>query len=154
PAPFITAEGAFNPGYGCSGNVTGVVNLSPAGCANPAAKTPWVEAKSQPRRSDLPAYVAVASQWTWHGDGFEARYITGGVNYHFVLSGSNDQAPITEYTLPGALGAPGLVVHPRSAFKYEELNGFWSHELNVLSPGDGPLQWLVGSFLFDQHFRQ
>jgi iron complex outermembrane receptor protein len=153
-APFATAEGAFNPGYGCSGNVTGVVNLSPAGCANPAARTPWVEAKNEPHRADLPAYLAIASEWTWRGDGFEARYLTGGVYYHSVLTGSNDQVPITQYTLPGALGAPGLVVHPRSAFRYEEQNGSWSHELNVLSTGDDPLQWQAGAYLFDQHYRQ
>ncbi|THD68367.1 TonB-dependent receptor plug domain-containing protein, partial [Phenylobacterium sp.] len=39
-AEFLPGALFVNPGYACSGKVTNVVNLSPAGCANPANSNP------------------------------------------------------------------------------------------------------------------
>jgi iron complex outermembrane receptor protein len=153
PSPFSMDEGQFNTGYGCAGVATNVVNLNPLGCANVAATTPWLEATVEKRDVHVTS-VGFASHWTWQGDSLEARYIVGGDYYHYTLTGTLDEAPITQYTLPGAFGLPGLVVHPRSDFNYQELNGFISHELNLLSTGDAPLQWLLGAYYFNQHYRQ
>jgi iron complex outermembrane receptor protein len=148
---------SLNPGYGCSGNVTNVVNLSPQGCVNPQLKSPWTVARAVPWKVDLPLYDTVAAHFIWHAKDVDIKYITGGVDYHYHLTGpvgpdalpNNSQAPITAYTLPG-----GLVIHPITSFDYREYNRFWSHEINLISTWDNPLQYVVGAYYFKQHYTQ
>ncbi len=162
PSPYPTYEygvGAteLNPGYGCNSNTTAVVNLSPAGCVNPAIKTPWKIARAVPYQVTLPVYTTVAANLVWHLDNFDVKYVTGGVHYHYILTGptgpdqlANTQAaPIASYTLPG-----GLVINPRESFNYQEDNKFWSHEINLISTGDSPLQWVAGAYYFKQNYKQ
>ncbi|HEX5380553.1 MAG TPA: TonB-dependent receptor [Phenylobacterium sp.] len=162
PSPYPTYEDGvtavlLNPGYGCNANTTNVVNLSPTGCANPAVNSPWTIARAIPYKVTLPVYATVASQFVWHADNFDIKYIAGGVHYHYILTGPNGpdqqsntlQAPISSYTLPG-----GLVIHPLSTFKYEEDNSFFSHEINVISTGDSDFQWVGGAYYFRQNYTQ
>jgi iron complex outermembrane receptor protein len=161
PYPFQTAEAGnaallLNPGYGCTGIPTNVVNPSPLGCFNPAQKSPWLAARAIPYRVRLPDAYLVASQWTYHLPGADIRYITGGARYNYILTGPNAgnisgslAAPITSYTLPG-----GLVINPQAVFRYQELNAFWSHEINIVSNNNTPFQWLVGGYYFFQKFQQ
>lgn len=166
PFPFMTTEFAnaatqLNPGYGCTSNVTNVVNASPLGCVNPAQKSPFQEARAVPYRVRLPYAFQISSQITYHLPGADIKYLTGGVNYHYILTGPSGgtngagyAAPITSYTLPGLGGSPGLVINPQETFVYQELNAFWSHEINIVSTGNGPLQWLAGAYYYRQHYRQ
>lgn len=162
PAPYPTFEfgpsaTSLNPGYGCNANATNVVNASPTGCANPSLKTPWKIARAIPYEVRLPIYNTIAAHFTWHADDFDIKYITGGVNYHYELRGptgpstlpNSIAAPITSFTLPG-----GLVINPAESFDYREFNKFWSHEINLISTHEGPLQWVAGAYYFDQDYRQ
>jgi iron complex outermembrane receptor protein len=161
PAPyemseFGVASTQLNPGYGCSGFATNVVNPSPEGCVNPAQKSPWVEARTIPYKVRLPDAITVSAQLTYHAPGFDVKYITGGVRYHYILTGPSGGnlvqgliAPVTSYTLPG-----GLVINPQESFNYTEKNSFWSHEINILSTNNSPLQWLVGGYYFFQKYEQ
>ncbi|MDB5427760.1 MAG: hypothetical protein JWP23_1148 [Phenylobacterium sp.] len=161
-APYPTFEYGptatmLNQGYGCNPNTTNVVNLSPTGCVNPSLSTPWKIARAVPYKVTLPLYETLASHWTWHAKDFDIKYVTGGVKYHYELSGPTGPAtlpntiaaPITSYTLPG-----GLVIHPQESFDYREYNGFWSHEINLISTNDSPLQWVAGAYYFKQNYRQ
>jgi len=158
----------LNSGYGCSTGfgVTNVVNVSPQGCTNPAydpngrskdaART---IARAVPYEVRLPIYNTEAIHVTWHAKDFDIKYITGGVNYHYQLRGpvetgggnpNNSAAtPITFYQL-----ASGARVFPQEAFYYREYNQFWSHELNLVSTSEGPLQYLAGAYYFNQHINQ
>ena len=161
-APYPTYEfgpGAttLNQGYGCNPNTTRVVNQSPLGCVNPAQSTPWKIARAIPYEVRLPIYNLVNLQFAWHADKFDIKYITGGTNYHYKLSGPTGSAnipntlaaPITSYTLPG-----GLVINPAESFDYREYNKFWSHEVNLISTDDGPFQWVAGAYSYKQQYRQ
>jgi iron complex outermembrane receptor protein len=147
----------LNNGYGCNPNATNVVNKSPQGCVNPQLNSPWTVARTQPYKVDLPLYDTFAGHLTWHADKFDIKYITGGVDYHYHLTGptgpagapNTAAAPITSYTIPG-----GLVINPNESFDYREYNRFWSHEINLISTGDSPLQWVAGAYLFNQHYTQ
>jgi len=167
PAPYPNYEFALpggiqlNAGYPCNpaSGVTNVVNVSPQGCVNPAQSTPFRIARVIPYTVRLPLYNTAAIHLTWHAPGFDIRYITGGVNYHYELTGPNSTAggsllntsttPITAYTL-----ANGLVVRPQEAFEYREYNKFWSHEINLVSTTTSPLQWVAGAYYFHQTYRQ
>jgi iron complex outermembrane receptor protein len=151
-----------NAGFACAPGFTGshVVNLSPAGCNNPAVRSPWTEAIQTDHSVSLPAYYSINTQWTWHSDGFDIKYIGGGTYYHYELWGPTEgnNAPISSYQMacgvPCVFGGGGLVIHPTDSFSYEENNGFWSDELNFISTGNGPLQWVAGVYQFYQHYQQ
>ena len=158
----------LNSGYGCSTGfgVSNVVNVSPLGCVNPAfdpngrsKKAARTIARTVPYEVRLPVYNTEAIHLTWHAKDFDIKYITGGVNYHYVLSGPDQTAggnlgnasatPITFYTL-----ASGARVFPQETFNYREYNQFWSHEVNILSTWDKPLQYVLGGYYFNQHINQ
>jgi iron complex outermembrane receptor protein len=146
----------LNPGYGCNPVTTHVVNPSPTGCVNPAINSPWQEARAIPYKVDLPYAYTIAAHLTYHLPFADVKYITGGVNYHYILTGPSGGnlnqgyiAPITSYTLPG-----GLVQNPQENFRYQELNAFWSHEINIISTSPGPFQWVVGGYYYRQHYQQ
>jgi iron complex outermembrane receptor protein len=142
---------SLNPGYGCSGRTTNVINLYPGGCVNPALNDPRKIANAIPYQVRLNDTWIFSNQWNWHGDGFDIRYITGGTRYHYTLTGPNsaDLPPITSFTLPG-----GLTVNPQESFNYQELEQWWSHEVNIASTYDGPLQWLVGGYYYNERAAQ
>ncbi len=175
PFPYETSEYGnaatqLNPGYGCSGNpqVTNVVNLSPTGCANPAQASPWIESRAVPYKVDLPYAYTIAAHLTWHLPFADVKYITGGVNYHYILTGPSGgvdnpgyNAPVSSYTINGVYnlltgkpGATSLVINPQENFRYQELNAFWSHEINIISTTPGPFQWVLGGYYYRQHYQQ
>ena len=122
-----------------------------------AIKDPWHFARAIPYKVTLPVYATFASQWVYHADKFDVKYVTGGVHYHYILTGpggpdqqaNTSQAPIASYTLPG-----GLVINPLESFNYQEDNSFWSHEINVISTDDSPFQWVGGIYYFKQNYTQ
>ncbi|HEY8618301.1 TonB-dependent receptor [Phenylobacterium sp.] len=162
PAPYPTYEAAnaaitLNPGYGCSGNVTNVVNPSPLGCTNPALSNPRQIASTVPYDVDLNGTFIFASEWTYHFPSFDLRYLAGAVNYNYALNGPTpvDQtAPILAYRLPSLIPGGNLTVRPRYAFNYQEREEWMSHELTLVSTHEGPLQWLAGLYYWDEHFTQ
>jgi iron complex outermembrane receptor protein len=158
----------LNSGYGCSTGfgVTNVVNVSPLGCVNPAydpngrsTDAARTIARAIPYQVRLPVYNTEAIHLTWHAKDFDIKYITGGVNYHYQLRGPVETAggnlgnasatPITAYTL-----ASGARVFPQESFYYREYNQFWSHEINIISTWDNPLQYVLGAYYFNQHINQ
>jgi iron complex outermembrane receptor protein len=149
----------LNPGYGCNPATTHVVNLSPTGCVNPAINSPWQEARAIPYKVDLPYAYTIAAHLTYHLPWMDVKYITGGVNYHYILTGPSGGnlnqgyiAPITAYQIPAALGP--LQLYPQENFRYQELNAFWSHEINFISTSPGPFQWVLGGYYYRQHYQQ
>jgi iron complex outermembrane receptor protein len=149
---YANAALALNPGYGCNANTSNVVNASPTGCVNPALTDPRKIASTVPYKVGLNATYEFASEWIYHFDTVDLKYVLGGTRYHYYLDGPTpvDQtAPITSYTLPG-----GLVVNPRYAFNYQEDEEWWSHELNLSSSSDSPLQWLAGAYYYREGYNQ
>jgi len=163
PAPYPTTEALFstaitlNPGYGCNPNTTNVVNLSPQGCVNPALTNPRKIASTVPYDVDLNGTYIFASEWTYHFEGFDLRYLTGAVNYNYALNGPtpvDNTAPIVAYRLPSLVPGGNLTVRPRYAFNYQEREQWWSNELTLISTGDGPVQWLAGLYYWDENYTQ
>ncbi len=155
---FSNAATNFNAGFGCSGLAFNVIGAGPSPCINASSTSPWVQNRPIAYRVHLPNAYTVDSQWTYHLPGVDVKYITGGVRYWYHLTGNTPNgsrdASITQYTagIPGVL--PGVVVYPQEKFDYQEKNGFWSHELNLVSTNEGPFQWIAGAYYFDQHYKQ
>ena len=165
---FASSGIQINPGYACNpaSGVTNVVNVSPQGCTNPsydpnglsksAART---VARLNAYRVNLPLYNTEAIHLTWHAKDFDIKYLTGGVNYHYQLDGETSgaggtvansaDAPVLAFNL-----GTGLRVLPQETFAYREFNRFWSHEINIVSTWDNPVQYVFGLYYFNQHVRQ
>jgi iron complex outermembrane receptor protein len=152
-ATYEVANGATtqNPGYGCSGRVTGVINRSPLGCTNPASADARDFASVIPYQVKLDGTLIFASDWTWHASNFDVKYTTGGARYHYTLNRPPDDtaAPVDRYTLPA-----GLVINPQQVYNYQEREEWWSHEVTIASTGEGPLQWLAGAYYWNEHYKQ
>ena len=154
-----------NPGFACSGLATNVVNLSPTGCANPANSDPRKFASDTQQSVSLDDTYIISTQWTYHLDGADLKYIGGGTNYHYTLIQDQDGGAIQSFNLP--LNAPSatavcnfvpgcaaLPIKPRDISTYQEDKHWISHELNLSSSGDGPLQWLVGAYYYKEGYKQ
>jgi len=174
--------GCTAPGFtDATPNTTVVSATSPlpaaTACLNPGVFTPWRFAHLVSYNVNLPSYENVNMHLTWHAKDFDIKYIGGGTYYHYILTGgtenggegggSNARAPISSYRLisNSALANPnpaiqalapfvGLTVNPVESFNYQEHNGFISNELNLISTGDSPLQWVAGVYQFQQHYSQ
>jgi iron complex outermembrane receptor protein len=163
-----------NPTYACSGNVTNVVNLSPLGCANPANTDPRKFASDTAQSVSLDETYIFSTQWTYHFDKADLKYIGGYDTYHYTLISDEDGTAIQGFTLPvapffaaagAAVGAAvtpcsvvpgctGVAVKPRYASTYQEDKHWDSHELNLSSSGNGDFQWLVGAYYYHERYRQ
>jgi iron complex outermembrane receptor protein len=152
---FPEASTNINAGFGCSGLVTNMISANGpglAGCVNASHSSPWLKNTPISYQVRLPNAWTVASHWTYHADGFDIKYITGGVHYWYDLKGSvpggSGDSPVTQFT------AGATTFYPQESFDYQEHNGFISHELNLVSTNDSPLQWIVGAYYFDQNYTQ
>ena len=156
-----------NPGYACSGVPTNVVNKSPLGCANPADTDRRKFAADTQNSVSLDETYIFSTQWTYHFDNADLKYIGGYDNYHYTLIADEDRTAIEGFTLPVAPfssvaatpcavvpGCTGVNVRPRYASTYQENKHWVSHELNLSSSGDGDLQWLVGAYYYKEGYQQ
>ena len=182
PSPFPNYQPqpsslALNGGYACNPG-SGVTNIVTAGnvplsvaCTNAAQSDPRKFTSDIPYQVKLTGTMIFASEFTYHFDNMDLKYIGGGTHYHYHLTGPTpvDQAAIVSYTLPrvlpaGTLGPTqtstlvipggGPTVKPRSAFTYEEQENWISHEVNIASTDKGPLQWIAGLYYYDETYDQ
>ncbi|HEX7946493.1 MAG TPA: TonB-dependent receptor, partial [Phenylobacterium sp.] len=170
PAPYNTAQQSQsnnlvpNAGFGYSGLAT---NVQANGCpANNVALTDVRKiCVDTPGTVRLNNTVIVASQTTYHAGAFDLKYITGGTKYHYFLTGDQDGTGVSSYStcytnaaanIPACLatGAGLQTYSTKYAFNYQEREEWWSHEINIISTGDGPLQYVFGAFLYHENYDQ
>jgi iron complex outermembrane receptor protein len=152
PAPYNTSEvvaGGLteNAGFGYNAGASNVVTGCPA--VNPSLLNARIICLDTPGTVKLSDTVIIANQWNFHGDGFDVRYITGGTHYHYQLTGDQDGTGVSQLTRAG-----GITYQTKYSFNYQEIERWWSHEINILSTGDGPLQWLVGGYYYNEAYDQ
>ncbi len=150
-------------GFGYSGLATNVVSNCPS--RNVALDDERKICVDTPGTVKLTNTVIVASQTTYHADAFDLKYITGGTKYHYHLRGDQDGTGVASYSscytggaaaVPGCLaGTTAPVNYPtKYEFSYEEIEEWWSHEINLVSTGDGPFQYLVGAYYYHETYDQ
>jgi iron complex outermembrane receptor protein len=178
PSPFGFGEfGAQNvsSGFACApgGVVTNVVNTSPLGCVNPAASDPRKFATNIAQTVSLDESFGFATQWAYHFDNVDLKYIGGGLNYHYTLFSDNNGGSISSFVIPirnaAVSGPPAptcsptlqaigvcrpLTIFPRQASTYSEDYHNISHEINLTSSGTGPFQWLGGLYYYKEGYKQ
>lgn len=152
-----------NAGFGNSGLATNVVSNCPSrNVALDNSRKICVDTPGTVRLTDT---IIVASTLTYHADKFDLKYITGGTKYHYFLTGDQDGTGVASYTtcytlpaaaIPGCLatGAGAQTYPTKYAFDYQEKEEWWSHEVNLVSTGDGPFQYLLGAYYYHETYDQ
>jgi iron complex outermembrane receptor protein len=162
----VSAGFACAPATAAGPTVINVVNASPAGCVNPASSDPRKFANRIAQSVSLDETWVVASEWTWHFDTMDLRYVVGGNHYEYTLFQDNGTGAIVSFQIPlrtGATCSPALVaagicgpltIFPRQTSTYQEKYYNYSHELNLSSSSDGDFQWLGGLYYYKEGYDQ
>jgi iron complex outermembrane recepter protein len=89
-------------------------------------------------------------------DNFDVKYLGGYVWYHYNLQLDNDGGPVSQFTLPFALnGTPaGAPISVGRKTDYNENRAWFSNEINFISTGDGPFQWVTGLYQYQENYSQ
>ena len=172
PAPFATYQtnspGFYiNTGYACRPG-TGVSNIVTIGgvplaqaCTNPALTDPRKFSSTTNAESKLNATWIFASEWTYHFTGMDLKYTAGGTHYNYTAvlpsngGGPGDQPGISAFNLPNlATGGVGALILPREISEYREALSWISHEINLSSTDNGPLQWIAGLYYYTENYVQ
>ena len=155
----------FNPNFPFGGGAVpgSVVGIPPGLTDNPALRDIRTFAHAVPTTITLNATYTVTLHATHHFDGFDVKYIGGYSQYHYDLHTAyfnNDNSPVTSYQIPvapggtcAALGPPTcspLTVKPRQIFEYEAHPNWSSHEFDIASTKEGPVQWIGGFYRYDE----
>ncbi|WP_293907928.1 TonB-dependent receptor [Phenylobacterium sp.] len=170
PAPYNLAQQSQsnnlvpNAGFAYSGLATNVVNNGCSG-VNPGSLDERKICVDTPGTVHLSNTIVVAANLVYHAHGFDVKYITGGTKYHYFLTGDQDGTGVTSYSTcytlsaaarPACLaGTTAPINYPsKYAFDYQEKEQWYSHEINIVSTGDAPFQYLVGAYLYHETYSQ
>ncbi len=159
---------AFNPGFGFATGPSGPVPGSVQGLNgitdNPALTNIRNFAHNTRLDIDLVDTYSINSHITVHWPGVDLRIVSGYTSYDYNLNGEWDNTAVTRYLIPVnpvstcvtvlAAACQPLEVFPSEIFNYEENNRWISHEILLSSTYEGPLQFIVGAFYFDEHYDQ
>lgn len=144
--------GFLTPGYQAIGPAT-----SNPGVDNIREFSTDTEANARTRGN-----FAVQGQLDVELDPFDIRILGGYRENRYDAVNDLDGSSMTSYRFPLAAGAvcgfiPGctpLTVNPSQTFGYVEDRSFGSAEINFLSKGDGPLNWLAGLYYYGEILDQ
>lgn len=127
----------------------------------------------------LPAYDEAILEATYSTDWFDIKYTGGYTYYDYRLDGDADGTPVTSVTYnavtavapvsacdlvpigaptsvagPCALSSAPKTLRPNVTNLYRESRSFFSNEVNLISTIDGPLQWLLGVYQYQENSDQ
>jgi iron complex outermembrane receptor protein len=98
-----------------------------------------------------------ALEMVYHAPQFDIKYLGGYVHYHYNLQIDNDGGPVSQFSLPFALSAGVPANTPLSVARvtdYNEKRAWFSNEINLVSTGDGPFQWVTGLYQYQENYTQ
>ena len=95
----------------------------------------------------------------------DLKYIGGYHNYEYILNSDFDNSNRFSYTYTGpaanALGcgpttcnSTPVEIYTQVISTYIERKRYYSNELNLISSGDGPIDWVGGVFQYHEYYEQ
>ena len=175
-------NGSFEPNsfYGLCGLPGVATTAAGAGCAGGPALVPGsvvtapVTANQfpgnnpgnlNPRRfiepfnttQDFTDNVAVAANVTFHAPVVDLVYTGGYQKFAYDLSKATNlsDAGVLSYQLAGPTGAGNLTINPTPSYTvFGEHDASFSHELNIVSTGSSPFQYVAGLYWFHENYEQ
>ena len=171
PIVFNSAHG-YSPETGLNGIVPGSLRQFNGSTvtSNPALADEHDFSTNIPQRVRLRDVNSLTANFVYHLPTVDVKYVGGFQEYKYDLYGDTDATSVQSYQIPlapgsicgtvGALFAAGrstvncapLTVNANNGFHYFEYPKWYSHEINISSSGDGPLQWIVGGFHYNEKY--
>ncbi|MBL8773138.1 MAG: TonB-dependent receptor [Phenylobacterium sp.] len=162
---------AFSPETGLNGIVPGSLRTVGTGInTNPALDDSRDFQTNIPQRVRLRDVNSLTTNFVYHLPTVDIRYVGGIQEYKYDLYGDTDATNVLSYQIPlapgsvcgnvAALFAAGrstvncspLTVNANNGYHYFEYPTWFSHEINISSTHDGPLQWIVGAFYYNEEY--
>ncbi|OXE37281.1 MAG: hypothetical protein CGW95_02490 [Phenylobacterium zucineum] len=137
---------------------------------NPALKDPHLFNTNTPIKDKLTDVQIFATNFTYHLSNIDVKYVGGFTNYKYDLYGDADFTNVKSYQIPLAAGSICGNVHniylagastvdcgPRTVnadagYHYYEYPKWYSHEINISSTDDGPVQWILGAYYYNEQY--
>ncbi|WP_293351790.1 TonB-dependent receptor [Phenylobacterium sp.] len=168
----------YNPAHGYSPE-TGLNGIVPGSLrqfgntnitVNPALTDSQEFNANTPGRVRLRDVNSLTTNFVYHLPSVDIRYVGGIQEYKYDLYGDTDGTNVQSYQIPlapgsvcgtvGALFAAGrssvncapLTVNADNSFHYFEYPKWYSHEINISSTTDGPLQWIAGAYYYNEKY--
>ncbi|HEY5071090.1 MAG TPA: TonB-dependent receptor [Caulobacteraceae bacterium] len=149
-------------GLGCAGSpdtiIPGsVVTLPNTTATNPAngnLRTFDADFKSSSKETQN---IILAGSLVWHAPSFDVKYLGGYQKFYYDLNFpfSANLGPVTGVESFQIDPASPLTIIPKgSDLRFIENEYFFSHELNISSTSNGPLQWIAGIYWYHEHYDQ
>ena len=168
---FNSAHG-YTPETGLDGIVPGsLVQFNGSNVTtNPALNDNRTFNSNIPQRVRLRDVNSLTANFVYHAPTVDIRYVGGFQEYKYDLYGDTDATSVRSFQIPlapgsicgtiGGLFAAGvspvncqpLTVNANNGYHYFEYPKWYSHELNISSTHDGPVQWIVGAFYFNEKY--
>jgi iron complex outermembrane recepter protein len=159
-----TQSGTTKPGLVCPGFLTpsATFNQNPLiGTSTPGlgqnvttTSNPYVVSYDTPTRDFLKNDWTYVFQASLHLGFADLRYIGGYNNYEYDLEEDFDGTSRASYLFTPATGAPPVTVNSQAQLLYQELKHFFSNEIDLVSTGDSPFQYVLGLYNYHEHFNQ
>ena len=122
---------------------------------NPTLTSPYDFAAIEPRTVTLTDYNDVNYVFTYKFPTFEFRYVGGVQGYDYGLNYSEPDTDVLSYTLAVPLKIPGLqtlTINPLVNLNYKQDDWWTSHEIDLQSTDEAPLQWIGGLYYYNEHY--
>jgi iron complex outermembrane receptor protein len=156
---------ATHPECGVSGTVGSVVPGSAVGFPVLASTFPgnnpsnlnlhnFIETSTQHNTENK--NLALATTWTYHLPTLDIEYLGGYQTFDYnLMFGPGIDSGLTSYQIQGPAGLGNATVFPAAAHTlFIEEDTSFSNEINFISTGSSPFQYLLGAYWFHEHFQQ
>ncbi len=137
---------------------------------NPALQDSRDFSTNTPQRVRLRDVNSFTTNFVYHFPSVDVRYVGGIQEYKYDLYGDTDASTVRSYQIPlqpgsvcgnvAAAFAAGrstvncapLTVNADNTYHYFEYPKWYSHEINFSSTHDGPLQWILGAYYYNEKY--
>ncbi|MES2087328.1 MAG: TonB-dependent receptor [Pseudomonadota bacterium] len=89
----------------------------------------------------------VIGEFIWHASGFDVKYLGGYNTYEVNNFIDGDATGDPNFRTPGLFGGT-TIARNDIAYRTDYGGRSFSHEINITSTDDGPIQWLAGAYYF------
>ncbi len=100
--------------------------------------------------------LALATTWTYHLPTLDIQYLGGYQTFYYnLMFGPGIDSGLKSYQIQGPAGLGNATIFPSGAHTlFIEDDTSFSNEINFISTGSSPFQYLLGAYWFHEKFQQ
>jgi iron complex outermembrane receptor protein len=161
----------YNPAFGYTGAILpGSLQQFNGGTttSNPALRDSRSFNTNTAQHVTLTDVHSFVTNFTYHMPSFDIKYVGGLQQYKYDLYGDTDATNVRSFQIPLATGSlcgtvhtlfgagastvdcSPLTVNGNNTYHYFEYPTWYSHEINISSTADAPMQWIAGHYYYNE----